>query len=344
MRIFECLKDVPVRPGRKGLESDARLHYSVELWRKAKGLSRGRGVLGCVLAHLIAMRTFVEGGYDLLIEDNVRAPTGSASGDDEHDCECAERIWGTIDASHAAANHEGSGLGPCHLRYYGWLGSRPNLEWVIKIHAERTSFQAPRVRDDIGRGAAAVFPFPITEDIEIDAAGGHYGGESDAQEDAVGDNKDDGPKKEPTCGPGGTPIWSSYAYWISRDGLEAILSALRNDVGALLWKGKRMRCYVAKPLDKIMPRRIMGRFGRRSIHVAASPSFFRAPMLVSTIHKKWDAVFCSSTEYQMVESQQGLNWKDLWLTEEEQAVVKHRQRSGVWVSFTELPSKVAEIP
>ena len=340
-RLFECLKDIPVRPGREGSNSDAQVHYSVELWRKAKALNKGRGVLGCALAHLIAMRTLVEGGYDLLIEDNVRAPTESTLGDDERRCECAKRIWETIDASHAAAAADdgGSGLGPCHLRYYGWLGSRANLEWVIKTHAERTSFQLTRSRDDIRRGVAAVFPFPAAEDIDINAFGGLCLEENAKQEDTAGSNIVGGPKKEPARGPGGTPIWGAYAYWISRDGLEAVLSALRNDVGALLWKGKRMRCYTVKPVDKIMPRRIERRFGRRSIHVTSSPAFFRAPMLVSTIHKKWDAEFCRSTEYQMAELQQGLKWKDLWLTEEERAVVKHRERNGVWVYFTELPRK-----
>ena len=58
-RFFECLQDIPVASGRRGSQQDVQVHFSCELWRKAKSLNRGRAVLACVLAHLIAIRQFV---------------------------------------------------------------------------------------------------------------------------------------------------------------------------------------------------------------------------------------------------------------------------------------------
>ena len=42
---------------------------------------------------------------------------------------------------------------------------------------------------------------------------------------------------------------------VNRDGYEAILDKLRTDIGALMWRGKRMKTYKIKPIDKIIPRR-----------------------------------------------------------------------------------------
>mmetsp|Transcript_17133 Transcript_17133/g.37900 ORF Transcript_17133/g.37900 Transcript_17133/m.37900 type:complete len:239 (-) Transcript_17133:718-1434(-) len=148
----------------------------------------------------------------------------------------------------------------------------------------------------------------------------------------------------------GTPIWGAYAYWISREGYEALLSDLRNDVGGILWRGKSMPAYVVKPIDKVLPRRVMHRFGRDAVHVAALPSFVRAPMLRSTIHSQWDVEFCKSSEYQMLVAGQGvgrnteteenngttsrmwhpLYWDDLWLTDDEKKVIARRKDTGDW--------------
>lgn len=77
--------------------------------------------------------------------------------------------------------------------------------------------------------------------------------------------------------------WGAYAYWISAEGYKAVISSLQKDVGSLLWKGKRMRCYQVKPVDKIIPRKVANYFseGYKHIHVATHPAFFRAPMLTS---------------------------------------------------------------
>jgi hypothetical protein len=64
------------------------MHYSVELWKKAKNVNRGRSVLACTFAHLIALKKLVAEDFDVLLEDNVRVPVD----------ECADRIWDSMDA------------------------------------------------------------------------------------------------------------------------------------------------------------------------------------------------------------------------------------------------------
>lgn len=44
--FFDCLKSVPITQGRRGSKRDVALHYSTELWYKAKTINRGRSVLG----------------------------------------------------------------------------------------------------------------------------------------------------------------------------------------------------------------------------------------------------------------------------------------------------------
>lgn len=327
-RFFECLNDVPVIPGRKGSDYDVKLHYSVELWRKAKGLNRGRAVMACLLAHLLAMRRCVEDGYDFILEDNVRAAPE----------ESARRIWETMDASGEWQRANGD---HCHLRYYGWLGSLPNLHWVLNTHATRTAFTressiADGLEDELPR--ATVFPFPITQDFGLSPEEDKEVSNEAEDVHDIGDSA-----HTPTFGhlkPGGTPIWGAYAYWISAQGFEILLDALRMDVGAMLWKGKRMRAYTVKPIDKVLPRQVMASLGRQCIHVTTCPSFFRAPMLRSKIHTQWDAEFCKSTEYQMTHSV--LSWSDLWLSDTERRIVHCHSLTGNWLTMDELTEVESE--
>jgi len=344
--LFEVLDDVPVEPGRLGGESDVKLHYSIELWQKAKGINRGRSVLACSLAHLVAMRTLVEDGYDFILEDNVRAPITKPDGDDigadgRIYCECAERIWRAKEASEEC---ETATQEKCHLRYYGWLGSRPNLEFVMNVHSPKMQF----TRKEEGDDTQSVFPFPIESDIQ------DYLGQGDslsisATEGEIREKVDNTKSKKMTK-PGGSPIWGAFAYWVSTEGYNAIIKSLQNDVGAYLWKGKRMRCYQVKPIDKVIPRRITASFsvtrknqdGRKHIHVTTHPAFFRAPMLTSQIHSQWDSEFCRSSEYQMNQCNQDVcedgqqGWCHLWLTRDESDIVEHRANHGNWLTLTEL--------
>ena len=375
--ILDCLNDIPVLEGRRGSEEDVKRHFCRELWQKAKGINRGRNVLGCLFAHLIAMKTLVEGDYDFILEDNVRAPISTSSlqkicceqlkiddgsqkknlmetkeimNDNEANTTppCATRIRDAIEASQ---EWEVENRKKCHLRYYGWLGSRPNLEFIINTHCPRTRYKR---KGKTECESSSIFPFPVTSDIET-----HQTDEAKLvtlKEEETGESNTNIPKKA-----GGTPIWGAFAYWISKEGHRALIDSLQKDVGSLLWKGKRMRYHVVKPIDKVMPRKIMAAFGsfgniedgRECIHVATDPAFFRAPMLTSQIHSQWDAEFCRSTEYQMLSCRQKSKhksscghvasdevWDSLWLTEQEREIIKYKKTHQEWLTLNQL-SKIS---
>ena len=352
-RFFDSLKSIPAQPGRRGNAEDVKLHYSVEFWRKAKTINRGRAVLGCVLAHLIALRRFHDEEFHVILEDNVRAPWSGK--------ECAERIWQAMEASQEweqqqqqqSQPNDGNGLDKkCHLRFIGWLGSIPNLEWISQRHRQKQAFERPT------KCGYTVMPFPKTQDILADLGemekeqeqprpNGHINNgkindsrnshNDEMTKTSVKENDEEVATKTARAHtrPGGTPVWGSYAYWISREGYQALLTRLQTDVGALFWKGKRMRYYKVKPADKILPRLLLDRYDYpASVQLAVCPAFFRAPMLTSKIHTQWDPEFCKSTEYQLGQSQ--LSWKDLWLTDSERAIVQYREDHGTWITLGRL--------
>ena len=97
-----------------------------------------------------------------------------------------------------------------------------------------------------------------------------------------------------------------------------------------------MRYYIVKPIDKVLPRILMDHFGRQDcVQLSTYPAFFRAPMLTSKIHTKWDPEFCKSTEAQLIRAG-GLTWSQLWLSEEERAIIVHRDKHGEWISLGKL--------
>lgn len=316
-QFFDCLRDVPVEEGRRGSPHDVKLHYSEELWRKAKALNRGRAVLGCTMAHLIALPRFVEGNFDMMLEDNVRAPVE----------EFVERFRNIVQSSREWSKLTGD---PCHLRYYGWLGSIPNLRWMYDSHIPSRG----HVSEDSSRDGA-VFPFPTQKDIQDDlekrkASMTGLSGETPKEDGARGDGKIELPSLERD--PGGNAIWGSYGYHLSREGYRMLLRVLQNDVGALLHKGKRARVYTVKPIDKILPRIILRESPENphAVHLCSCPVVFRAPMLTSKIHVRYDPEFCKSTEFQLQKSR--LEWSALWLTQAEHETVRHRERTGEWIA------------
>ena len=113
---------------------------------------------------------------------------------------------------------------------------------------------------------------------------------------------------------------------VSEKALDEILAKLQNDIGAVMWKGKRMKTYRIKPIDKQMPR--TARDAGMDVRVGNNPVFFRAPMLTSKIHTKFDAEFCKSTQVQL--DFIGVKWEDLWLTEEEKETVEKYRATGKW--------------
>ena len=341
-RFFDCLNDVPVQPGRRGSESDVKLHYSVELWRKAKTINRGRAVLGCTFAHLIALKRYLAEGFDMILEDNVRAPTE----------DCAHRVWQSMEAMREWEQQQQGQQNntplvdtpnnrKCHLRFLGWLGSVPNIQWILERHTLKRAFRRdhnPQQRnsyDDSSSMGYTVVPFPKTQDIledlkETEALEGYTETIKDNYKE-VNESKNEAGAKTGHTMPGGNPVWGSYAYWISEEGYKALLTRLQNDVGAMLWKGKRMRYYIVKPADKVLPRLLMDHFGQEAIQLSTYPAFFRAPMLTSKIHTKWDPEFCKSTEFQLAHAG-GLTWSDLWLTEDERAIIAYREEHGEWIT------------
>jgi hypothetical protein len=319
----ECFVNVPVTTkGRQGSASDRQLHYSIELWRKAKTVNRGRAVLACTMAHLIALRKLVEEKFDILLEDNVRMPIDS----------CVDRIIATLSSQlkpfHNNNGDNGEYQRPsCHLRYFGWLGSVTNMEWIFNAHARR--FQSTTMINTNGhQHETTIFPFPTKEAIERDLLTGYRS----SQQNSCQPLSADASSRHST--PGGTAVWGAYAYWISNMAYELLMETLRSDVGSMLWKGKRARYYQVKPIDKIIPRKIISTFGTNAVLLSATPAFFRAPMLNSHIHTQFDAAFCISTDYQLAAS--GLSWEDMYLTSEESTIVNHYKNTNQWISFDQL--------
>lgn len=318
--FFECLAGVPIAPDRRGSPADVKLHYCDELWRKAKTVNRGRSVLGCILAHLIAIKTFVDdGNFDVLLEDNIRAPL---------DGQAAQRVRQTIEAARECEPLTGQ----VHMKYFGWLGSMLNLKWTFQSH-----LSARRLGSTIDNGASDdcfVAMFPTTQHVEKDLETGQYVVDNENLDTiSLGDAK-------VHSKPGGTPVWGAYAYWISKEAYEGVVDLMRRDVGAFMWKPKSARFYSVKPIDKILPRNTFATFGEASVVITSRPAFFRAPMLASKIHSKFDPEFCKSTEYQL--TQTDLAWSSLWLTDSERLVVQHHKNSGEWITASEVEENTAE--
>jgi len=59
-------------------------------------------------------------------------------------------------------------------------------------------------------------------------------------------------------------------------------------------------------------------------------------MLASKIHAKWDTSFWESTEYQLQSN--NLDWANLLLTDIEREIVAQQQKSGKWLTVSELKS------
>lgn len=337
---------IPISPDRQGSLEDISVPVSVELWRKAKTLNRDRSVLACTLAHLMAMKTLVgekkendalndsdteDAGFDFILEDNVRAFVGIGDA-----CECANRIWDMIEGSNDAPSN-------CHLRYFGWLGSAPNLKWVFSNHLPRSAAFNNGASLRSGHDTTnecTIFPFPTNEDFELD-------GIATSKSKSQQDDQSTASSTPHFSTPGGTAVFGTFAYTLSPAAYRTLINHLQNDVGSLMWKGKRMRAYQAKPIDKILPRHVKSKFGPRSIHLPSRPAFVRGPMLGSLLHPQWEEGFCSSTElqYQLScchdredgSSREGSDvWDHVWLTNVERDVVSCRKETGKWLQKDDL--------
>lgn len=316
--------------------------------------------------------------FDFILEDNTRAFAGlgcipCAETENVVDknyewtgwsCECANRIWDFIEASNYDASGNKMGqvddgnpmsftqVPPCHLRYYGWLGSLPNLTWLYQCHIPRTGFNG---------GIGTIFPFPTKHDMALDLSTESHFNQKSQNEGLYRDNealygsnvreevRTDA--KEPKFStPGGTAIFGAFAYTISAPAYRSLIHQLQNDVGSMLWKSKKMRAYKVKAIDKILPRHVRENFGRNSVHVTNKVAFVRGPMLGSLLHKHWDKSFCESTEWQFslsccessISAPHNINvdgsnvWDRVWLPESERKIVEHRKFCGEWIRKDEF--------
>ena len=159
------------------------------------------------------------------------------------------------------------------------------MKYVYQIHCKKRAYKCTSAGD-----AASVFPSPVPNDLKQDILDGDVAeaaGEKDGDDEEGEEEKTSDEKR-----PGGNFLWGAYAYWVSKEGYESLLDRLRIDVGSLLYRGRRARYYSVKPIDKVLPRHVSRAFGPQTVQHSTHPSFFRAPMLTSKIHTKWDAEFC----------------------------------------------------
>jgi hypothetical protein len=362
---YETTSLIPISPHRRGSAEDIILPYSMEIWRKAKTLNRDRSVLACTLAHLRAMRTLVSSRenenddsplddgnssssstaeFDFILEDNIRAFLGIAD-DGAHpeevvdmlsdgysgwSCECANRIWDIIEASNASQSK-------CHMRYYGWLGSLANLAWIYGNHIPRSALNDAAILQHDVAGGCVIFPYPTNEDFELDSITASSKSTKDVAEPHNPSCNDQASSPVEACStpqfntPGGTAaVWGTFAYTVSPAAYHSFILRLQNDVGSLMWKGKKMRAYRAKPIDKILPRHVKSEYEPSAVHVPSKVAFVRGPM-VSLLHPQWDAGFRSSTELQYRLSYGCKDnscidvWSHVWLGRGERDLVQHKK-------------------
>lgn len=370
---YETTSLIPISPHRRGSAEDIILPYSMEIWRKAKTLNRDRSVLACTLAHLRAMKTLVSSRenenddsplddgnsgssstaeFDFILEDNIRAFLGMADDgaypeevvdmtSDSYSgwsCECANRIWDIIEASYASQSK-------CHMRYYGWLGSLANLAWIYGNHLPRSAFKDSIVQHEhVDAGGCVIFPYPTNEDFELDSITASSKSTKDVAELHNPSCDDQASSSVEACStpqfntPGGTAaVWGTFAYTVSPAAYHSFILRLQNDVGSLMWKGKKMRAYRAKPIDKILPRHVKSAYEPSAVHVPSKVAFVRGPM-VSLLHPQWDAGFRSSTELQYrlscgckdttssIDHNSCIDvWNHVWLGREERGLVQRKK-------------------
>jgi hypothetical protein len=287
--------------------------------------------------------TSCNGKFDFILEDNVRAFVGMENNgkypeEVDHNmrntdtsgwsCECANRIWDIIEASNASQTQ-------CHMRYYGWLGSLPNLSWIYENHIPRSALNDTTIQHDAG--GCAIFPYPTNEDFELDsivASLKSNKGDSKAADSPTSTDDDQlqsSSAKEHSVPqfstPGGTAaVWGTFAYTVSPAAYHSFINQLQNDVGSLMWKGKKMRAYKCKPIDKLLPRHVKSEYEPKAVHVPSKVAFVRGPM-TSLLHPQWDAGFRRSTEVQYhlscgndtkssIDQITGDVWDHVWLQKE----------------------------
>ena len=108
------------------------------------------------------MKRLVTEDFDILLEDNVRAPI--IMDDEQQHQGCADLVRQAQSASEKLQAEKGV---ECHVRFFGWLGSTTNLEYVLQIHAPKRAYPAPGGYSE-GDCNVGVFPFPLLRHLKED--------------------------------------------------------------------------------------------------------------------------------------------------------------------------------
>lgn len=121
----------------------------------------------------------MEEDFDVMLEDNVRAPVET----------CAHLISQAREASERLKYERNV---ECHFRFVGWLGSTTNLEYLLQTHSKKRMHAVPNGDENIG-----VFPFPLqchlNEDLgDLDVEDNEDNSEADEDETSAKNDKSGG--------------------------------------------------------------------------------------------------------------------------------------------------------
>jgi len=104
------------------------------------------------------MKRFILEDFDVMLEDNIRAPIGV--------CSCADIIRKAQWASDQWKVDKGM---ECHFRFLGWLGSTTNLEYLFHTHSVKRAYPPTSdVVNDGHRDDVSVFPYPLLRHLKED--------------------------------------------------------------------------------------------------------------------------------------------------------------------------------
>jgi len=220
----------------------------------------------------------VEEGYDAVLEDNVRVRA---------DAPALLAQLPAVPPGEAEADGK-------WLRYYGYLGREEDMEAAHAAQSERSEADGAGAGAGAGAGPRARWAeWPVFT--------------------------------ETRSGRTADLFWGAYAYSISPPAATAFLATLRSHWRTMLFRQRRRGAIKATPIDRAMPFCMRGADERlpgaaraaccSRLSICSPPLFFRAPMLPSELHTKWDRRFFDTTTAQL--RLHGVDWGAVWLLPEE---------------------------
>ena len=247
--------------------------------------SSQKRVLACSLAHIRAMAVCADEGYDAILEDNVRVNKDAPA---------------LLQAMQTAAQWEAEGpsvvpaVEGWRLQYYGYLGREEDMEPARRKQQQQQQQQ----EEDTGAAAAYWGEWPIFT--------------------------------EERSGRSADLFWGAYAYSLTPPAARGFLRAVRLNFRTMLFRQRRRGVIKASPIDRAIPFCLRGGDERvpaaqrlacvAALSLSTPPLFFRAPMLASQLHTKWDTRFFDTTTAQL--TLHGMGWDCVWLLPEERETVE----------------------